>query len=310
MGRYAARKAQSISDRDMHSKSGSNVLPVILLLCGATCWGVLWYPLRWLEDGGISGLWSTLIIYGSALVVGLPWLLPRRAVLHDAGPLTVMALASGWCNVSFILAVLDGHVVRVILLFYLSPLWTVVLGRFLLHERLTSAARTTIVVAMLGALVMLWDEKIGLPWPRSGADWLAISSGLAFALSNTMVRRVQATGVWTKAALAWLGVVVLAVVWITFGNEPEPQAAPAVVWVAVGVGAIGMVFMTIAVVYGVTHMPVHRSAVLLLFELVAGALSAQWLTDEVVLPREWIGGAMILTAAWFAARTQVHEASA
>ena len=49
-------------------------------------------------------------------------------------------------------------------------------------------------------------------------------------------------------------------------------------------------------------MPVHRSAVILLFELVAGAVSSQLLTDELVLLREWIGGGMIIMAAWLAAR--------
>ncbi len=60
--------------------------------------------------------------------------------------------------------------------------------------------------------------------------------------------------------------------------------------------------MTVTVLYGVSHMPVHRSAVILLFELVIGAVSALLLTDEVVLMREWLGGALIVAAAYMAAR--------
>ncbi|HHH36168.1 MAG TPA: hypothetical protein ENK48_04995 [Gammaproteobacteria bacterium] len=57
-------------------------------------------------------------------------------------------------------------------------------------------------------------------------------------------------------------------------------------------------------------MPAHRSAVILLFELVAGAVSAQLLTDEVVQANEWLGGVLIVTAAWFAARASLNgEAS-
>ena len=48
--------------------------------------------------------------------------------------------------------------------------------------------------------------------------------------------------------------------------------------------------MTWAVQYGVTHMPVYRSSVLLIFELVAGAILSQLLTDEIVLAKEWVGG--------------------
>ena len=71
-------------------------------------------------------------------------------------------------------------------------------------------------------------------------------------------------------------------------------------------GGIGFVAMTLALTYGVTHMPVHRSAIILLFELVAGALSAQLLTDEVVRLNEWIGGALIITAAWFEAHRHLR----
>jgi len=67
--------------------------------------------------------------------------------------------------------------------------------------------------------------------------------------------------------------------------------------------------MTLTVLYGVTSMPVHRSAVILLFELVAGAASSLWLTDEVILPREWLGGLMIITAAWLAARIHARDAA-
>jgi drug/metabolite transporter (DMT)-like permease len=65
--------------------------------------------------------------------------------------------------------------------------------------------------------------------------------------------------------------------------------------------------MTVAVQYGVSHMPVHRSAVILLFELVIGAVSSLLLTDEVVLIREWVGGIMIITAAYLAAHIHARD---
>ena len=67
---------------------------------------------------------------------------------------------------------------------------------------------------------------------------------------------------------------------------------------ALGVG--GFMLSTLAVVYGVTHMPVQRSAVIMLFELVVGAASAWLLASEIVSIQEWIGGVLILTAAMIA----------
>jgi drug/metabolite transporter (DMT)-like permease len=54
-------------------------------------------------------------------------------------------------------------------------------------------------------------------------------------------------------------------------------------------------------------MPVHRSAVILLFELVVGAVSSLYLTDEVILLREWIGGSMIIIAACLVARIHAGD---
>jgi drug/metabolite transporter (DMT)-like permease len=64
----------------------------------------------------------------------------------------------------------------------------------------------------------------------------------------------------------------------------------------------GILLMTVLVQYGVTHMPVHRSAVIALVELVVGAVSQQILTNEVVTTQEWVGGVLIVTGAYLAAR--------
>ena len=278
-------------------------LPVIGLFVAATLWGIFWYPLRLLEAQGLTGLWATFLIYSSALLVGLPVLWMRRAALLEYRWLMVgIALANGWCNIAFILAMLEGTVVRVLLLFYLSPLWTVMLGAILLKERPSRFEIAALVLAMVGAFITLWDPALGIPAPQSRADWLAISSGMAFALSNVLVRKVQQVPVSLKTSVTWLGVVVLSGAGILMYSLPMPVVTPALGVAVFVLGALGIMVMTWAVQYGVTHTPVHRSAVILLFEVVAGAISAQILTNELVLPREWIGGILILLAGWFTAR--------
>lgn len=290
------------------TKPAPALFPVFSLLLAATMWGVIWYPLRLLEAAGLDGLWTTLIIYAAALAIGLPLLWRRRAELQrQRGVLLVLALAAGWCNVAFILAVLEGTVVRVLLLFYLSPIWAVLLARIILGERLTAQARWVFLLAITGALVMLWDPAMGMPWPSEPGDWLAVSAGFGFALSNVTIRQLQAVSVPAKTVVSWTGVLAIAGAMLVFRDAVTWPAVGAGVWLgAVALGWFGIVVMTLAVQYGVTHMPVHRSAVILLFELVAGAVSAGLLTDEVVRPLEWIGGALIIAAAYWAARLQTH----
>lgn len=290
------------------NRSNHRFLPIASLLVAATLWGLVWYPLRLLDEHGIGGLWSSLICYVAALLPGLPWL--RRSLpawRENTVLMTLMVLSVGWCNVAFVLAVIDGTVVRVLLLFYLSPLWALILGWVFLGEHPGRQGLLVFALAVIGAVTMLWDPAMGMPWPRDTADWLAASSGLAFALTNVLVRRLHSVSVQAKSAADWLGVAVVAGVWILLTGEPVPQADVTVWTGAVLLGWFGFMIMTVSVVYGVTHMPVHRSAVILLFELVVGSVSALLLTDEHVLPQEWVGGALILSAAWLAARAQVGE---
>ena len=114
----------------------TRLLPVASLLFAATMWGVFWIPLRWLEALGLGGVWVTLLIYTGTLIYAVPLIiLHRREITQSPGLLIGIALSSGWCNTSFILALLEGEVVRVILLFYLSPVWATLLARLFLKEK-------------------------------------------------------------------------------------------------------------------------------------------------------------------------------
>jgi drug/metabolite transporter (DMT)-like permease len=285
------------------------LFPVFSLLLSAALWGVIWYPLRLLEAAGLSGLWTTLASYGAALLLGSLAVIARRGELrHQPLALLILAVSAGWCNVAFILAVLEGTVVRVLLLFYLSPIWAVLLAWLFLGERLSRQATGVFALAIIGALVMLWDPVIGLPWPSAPGDWLAVSSGFAFALSNVMTRQLQQVSVQIKTFASWTGVMVIATTMLLFsGAIALPEVTMSVWLAAAALGWFGIVIMTLAVQYGVTHMPVHRSAVILLFELIAGALSASLLTNEVVRPLEWLGGVLIIAAAYWAARLHTHD---
>ncbi|HKK05187.1 MAG TPA: DMT family transporter [Gammaproteobacteria bacterium] len=282
--------------------------PVASLLLAATLWGLFWYPLRRFEANGLSGLWQSLFIYCGTLVAALPMLRGRwRELGRDPGALIVLAAASGWCNTAFILAMLDGHVVRVLLLFYLSPVWATLLAVWLLGEHLTRVGVLVLILAMAGALIMLWTPGMGLPWPREVADWLALSSGFGFALTNVMVRRMQVVSVRVKTVVAWVGVILMAGALIVIRGAPLGDVASPVWLTALAFGAVVMVVMTLSVQYGVTHMPVHRSAIILLFELVVGAVSAGLLTNETVQLHEWAGGIFIVGAAYLSSRHATRD---
>lgn len=285
------------------------ILPILSCLAAATLWGLFWYPLRMLEALGMPGLWATFTIYASATLIISPWLWQRRLefsreLARQPWHLFVIAVAAGWCNLAFILAILDGTVVRVLLLFFLSPMWTVLLGWLILRERPDRAAWVTLLLAMSGAVIMLWPERDWLHDGIEQSDVLALSAGFAFALTNVMVRKTGAIPVRLKMISAWLGVLTLTGLGILLLQVPVPEAAAAGWGLAILVGMLGMTIMTFTAQYGVTHLPVYRSAVLFLFEIVVGAVSSWWLAEEVIRWREWLGGGLVVLAAWQSARAE------
>ena len=278
--------------------------PVLMLLWTATFWGVAWYPLRLLEQAGLGGLWTTWIIFATSAVLGL-WLTwsRRHELFEQPGLLLLIALANGWLNTAFVLAIIDGNVLRVMLLFSLSPLWSTLLAWLWLGERPSKFSLFALMLAMVGAMLMLWNPEMGFPWPQSEADWLAISSGVGFSFSNVAVRHLRHLSAPLKASVAWWGVVVVAGLWLFFAQIPWPQDVSTGAWGgALLLGGVGIFSATLAVVYGVAKLPIHRSATILLFELVVGALSSQWLTDEIVTSMEWFGGGLIVLAAYLSVR--------
>jgi drug/metabolite transporter (DMT)-like permease len=287
------------------SSQHTSVFAVVSLLVSATLWGMFWYPLRWLEQQGLQGVWITFLIYCGTLIYCIPIALRQyRAFGRHPWLLLLIGVSSGWCNIAFILAMLEGEVVRVILLFYLSPIWATLLARLVLKEQLNRNAYLLLLVALAGAMLMLWSPDTGYPWPQSRADWLGLSAGFAFALMNLFVHMCSQVKIQIKTVSAWLGVFLVAGMTLLVHHNPVGTMTPIAVIYAILIGMTLMGAMTWLVVYGVTHMPVHRSAIILLFEIVVATLSTYLLTEERMSIREWLGGIAVIVAAYLSARQQ------
>lgn len=284
------------------SRNRQGAWPQISLLAGAGLWGLIWYPMRGLEHEGIAPLWLSFLLYASALAASLPWVWRRLGTAGRVYPLLLLGLFAGWTNIAFVLAILAGNVVRVMLLFYLSPVWTVLLARLFLKERITRASIPMLLAATFG-VVLLLGKRGTTASALSAADWLALSAGLAFSLSNIVTRALTGVSVATKSITVWAGVTVLAAVGLLTMSVPWGSPPVAAVLGAAGLGVGAILGMTLLIQYGVSHLPAQRSAVLMLFELIVGAASQHLLSNETLNPLAWAGAVLIAGAAWHAART-------
>ena len=284
--------------------------PVAALLFAATMWGIVWYPYRLLEKAGMAGEVSTLVTYVVALLA-TSLLYPRawREVSRAPGVLFMVALSAGWCNLAYVLGILHGEVVRVLLLFYLAPLWTVPLARLVLGENIARMGYAVVLLAFSGAVVMLWNPALGLPVPATMAEWLGLSAGFTFAFANVMVRKAENCGVVIKTLSVFLGVVLVSFIAVLLDRDRLLSqtsnllnSAPLVILIAAM-----LVTMSLAVQYGLSHVPATRAIVIMLFELVVAAVAAYFLADEVMGVQEWIGGAMIIAASLFSGQLEPRD---
>ena len=166
-------------------------LPVLALVFNAFVWGVSWWPFRQLHGAGLHPLWATALMYALAvggLLLARPGLF-ARTLQHPA--LWLLALSSGLTNVGFNWAVTVGDVVRVVLLFYLMPAWSVLLASPLLGEKPAPASLLRLVLALAGVVVVLKPAGAGWPVPEGLPDWLALMGGFCFALTNILLLKLN-----------------------------------------------------------------------------------------------------------------------
>jgi drug/metabolite transporter (DMT)-like permease len=282
--------------------SSRTLLPALALMLNALVWGASWWPFRQLQSQGLHPLWATVGVY--LVAVAVIALVRPRAFGHvlRTPALWVLVLASGTTNAAFNWAVSIGDVVRVVLLFYLMPLWVVLLARVLLKEAFSLMAAARVLLALAGAAVVLWPEGgQGWPLPRSLSDWLGVLGGFSFGLNNVMLRREARQPEENRALAMFIGGVLVAAalaVTLALRGQVAWPPAPALGWVPLAIVLSGFFLLSnVALQYGAARLPANVAAVVMLTEVLFASASALWLGGGAMTTELAVGGALILLAA-------------
>jgi drug/metabolite transporter (DMT)-like permease len=283
----------------------STFLAIAGLISNALMWGLIWWPLKELRLHGWHPLWSTTAIFLIA-TTGVVLFRPRALSQLWASPsLWTIAIAAGVTNGAFSWAMAIGDVVRVILLFYLMPIWTALLARVLLDEKITWLSVCRTVLALAGAGLVLKPESGGLSLPSSLSDWLGLIAGAAFALNNVMIRRSADQPREGRTLAMFVGGLVLpASVATALGVALPATLQTSFDGYALSlVAALGIVIFIAnhALQYGVSRLPANVTAVVMLTEVVFAAISSVLILGTVLTGWMFAGGALIVLASILAA---------
>ena len=295
----------------------ARALPALALLCNAWVWGITWIAFKALHQLGLHPLWSTTLVYASAfalLTVARP---DGVRGLWDNPRLWLLALAAGLTNVSFNWAVTVGDVVRVVLLFYMMPVWSTGLAWWLLGERPTPAALVRLAVALAGVVLVLQpaDGHWQLPLPQNQADVLALLGGFFFSCTNVLLNRSSrhsspqarvlamfAGGVLLGSLTAWsmlqLG---------RMGVTPLPPLEWS--WV-LQVVLFSLLFISgnVALQYGSARLSSHTMSLIMLLEVIFASITSAWLGSAQLGLQVLAGGVLVMAAALLAIPRQASRA--
>lgn len=252
---------------------------------------------------GAAVLWSTA---GAAIkLCGLNgWQIAAgRSLVAAAFLLAAVPAARVWPNrrvlgvaaayaatvVQFVLATKLTTAANAIFIQDTAPLWVLLLSPLLLAERPGRGELLAIPVYAAGLGLFFLDD---LSAGQLAGNLLALSSGVAFALSIMGLRRLRGDG--APAALVWGNLLAATAALPFWGSGPAARPADLALLAYLGVFQLGVSYLVFT--RGLEHVPAVEASLLVLLEPVLNPIWTFLLAGERPGPWALIGGAVVLAA--------------
>ena len=283
------------------------------LLIAAGMWGLFWIPQRALEAGGLTGGWATI----SQMVIPFAMLLPISVWRLYKGqsfgleyPLIGLLFGGGiacYAN-SFLLT----DVVRALILFYITPVWTTIFEIVFLRQIPRFYRYITLVLALSGVWIVFGQEGV-IPLPQNSGDWIALLGGILIAASAVRMEIKKPEGIYPILFSFFFYGGLFTLIQSYFLSDYLGDAPTIESWVTMMPWLILIAILfhiptNIVILGAPSRIGAGIFSIIILFEIVVGTFSAAVLTDEFIGWREILGSSFIifagLTEIIFASRTE------
>lgn len=210
----------------------------------------------------------------------------------------VIGLSTSVPLVLYSLAVLNTNVIRAMMLFYLSPVWSTLLERAVMKQPITALRWTGIAIAFAGMLVIFHGES-SLPMPQNGGDWAALAAGFGWSVSTVLLRlgrHHRAIDLMVQNFL-WSALAMILVVIAVGGHETPPlQLALAQMWWLAPVVLTVVISGVYTSMWGAPKLSPGIAGLLYMTEISAGTITAALWAGEPFGWREVVGVILISLA--------------
>ncbi len=270
-------------------------------------WGLSWWPLKFFAALGLDGHSISLTAYSTVAFVSLPFIWRERTQCRQEWHcLLMIGIFFGTANVALTYALMAGSVVRVMLLFFLLPVWGILGGTIFLKERIGLRRIVAALLSLLGVVVILGAAD-ALTTPLSLADLFALIAGMTYAAGGITNRKAQTLPMLSRTLISFVGCALIALFALIF-SMPELPILSVIHWLWLclfaGVWLLGATLLT---TYGVTHVQASRASVFQVVELLVAVTSAVLIGGEALSAHEYFGAVLIVSAALLESRPSPQD---
>jgi drug/metabolite transporter (DMT)-like permease len=263
--------------------------------------GIYWFPLRELQQAGLGNSWAILMFTAGPVLFLLPLLIVRlRAIISSSGR---FHLICGLCGVAYVMygsAFLYTEVVRVIVMFYLMPIWGFLVARIFIGEKITPVRWLSMTLGVLG-LVTICGFDNGIPLQNNSGDWMALGAGIIWACASTLLLTSRGDPVnYTVGFMTYSAIV--AAIFVTIAVLTDRTGIPDVnilskdfIW-TIPFALLVLIPAAFATMFGPTQLNPGIVGLLFMTEISVGTVTAALFANEPFGQAEVIGVVLITLA--------------
>ena len=282
--------------------SGLSLKAKASLACAysGVAWGLFWIPLRGMDSAGVTDAWATVMFYGVPLLLFSPWILVNwRRILNCGWQMQFIGIATGVALAFYSAALLYTEVVRALVIYYTTPVWSLLLARIVLGEKITMARVLAIAFGLTGMLVMFGIDT-GFPWPKNIGDWMALIGAMGWAVAAVLLRKDDGTRSMEICSVYFVYGVIAAVLLALSPMAGDLEIPSWSTFVGVLPWSIPIAIIVIpgayAAFWGAPHLNPGVVGLLFMTELSVGGITAAIWANEPLGVRELTGIGLITLA--------------
>ena len=273
----------------------------LIIVVSSCAWGLYWLPLRSIEQSGIVGSWSIVLVNACPLIILVPLIFFNLDKLKKyPKPIFFAGIMIGAAFTFYANGLVETSVIRATLLFYLSPIWSTIIGIIWLNERLTIARVISIIVALIGLIFLLYDFRDQETVILNFGDFSSILSGLFWALGASILKKWSNLPIIPLTAIVYFSTTSLSILLaIVVYKAPIPSLALigqnfpiAFIW------SVIVLLPSFCIIFRISQILFPgRVGILMMSEVAVAVISAKiLLPEEQMVILQWIGASAILLA--------------